>query len=89
LAIVDDFFNHGLSNRLRDRAMDLAVHDQRIDNFSGIDNTDKAFNGELTGFRVDFDFAGMAPIWKTRRCRHEGFIGLKRCPPGFSVGGNF
>ena len=60
--VVDAVLEHRLAEALRDAAMDLAVHDHRIDD--GADVVDRPVADELDapGFGIDLDLADMHAV---------------------------
>src|SRR6516162_2575699 len=57
---------HRLADALRDPAMGLAVHDQRIDATSDVVNARVARELDVSGLGIDLDFADRATIRKYR-----------------------
>src|SRR5215475_16029511 len=60
--VIGNPFEQDLPNSLRDAAMNLTMHDERIDNGSNIINGAIGNDIYLSGFRIDFDFADMTTI---------------------------
>ena len=60
------FFPHGLPDSLRDRAMGLSVHDQRIDAAADVVDRCVAHDLGAAGLRIDFDLGDRASVGKYR-----------------------
>src|SRR5207249_4202810 len=62
VAVIDDLFAHCLADTLDDAAMDLAVHDHRVDRPSDIVDRAVAHDLDGTGVGIDLDLADVAAI---------------------------
>ena len=62
IVVVDDFFQQGIADALRDAAEDLAIDDHRIDETAGILRHHELFDGDQPGLQIDLDDGGMTGV---------------------------
>ena len=68
VAVVDDMLPQRLADALRDAAVDLAVHDQRVDRAAEIVDRAVAHDLDYAGLGIDLDLADVAAIRESWRC---------------------
>ena len=69
-------FQQDLSDSLRYSAMDLTMHDERVDNGSNVVDGAIGNDVHLSGLRIDLDFADVTAIrmMKTGGCEFAGRV---------------
>src|SRR5512139_134614 len=90
--IVDDLFEQGVGDALGDTAVNLPVHDHRVDQSSGILGHQKLFDHDAAGLDVDLDHSDVARIGKRSGRIVGGALGnagadLTLEPVGLMIGG--
>src|SRR5947209_9084355 len=83
--VVDQFFPHGLAQPLGNAALDLSVHQQRIDDVAAVVDGNVLVDLYFTGFRVHFNRANVTAEGEGEVGRLEEVSGLHA---GLKAGGN-
>src|SRR4029077_2322214 len=84
VAVIDTTFAERLAETVRDAAMDLTVHDQRIDRAPDIVDGGVAGDFDDPGLRIDLDFANVTAIREARET--DGLVAFSRERPTQLVG---